>query len=101
MVTASSGCCLIVLFECNNGGCDLAAKGVDQRGHVLVTSNASERALCFEHACGDPACFFMEPSFHLVTLRVVRFAMEIIDSMQLAVVKGLFRNDWGFATPLN
>ena len=43
----------------------------------------------------------MEPSFHLVTLRVVRFAMEIIDSMQLAVVKGLFRNDWGFATPLN
>ncbi len=30
--------------------------------------------------------FFMEPSFHFVTLRVVRLAIEIIDSMQLVVV---------------
>jgi len=29
--------------------------------------------------------FFIEPSFHFVTLRVVRFVIEIIDSMQFVV----------------
>ena len=31
--------------------------------------------------------FFIEPSFHLVTRRVVRLAIEIIDSMQFVVVR--------------
>ena len=33
--------------------------------------------------------FFIEPSFHFVTLPVVRRVMEIIDSMQLVLVRVL------------
>jgi hypothetical protein len=88
--TACSGCCLIVLFGCINSRRDLAgkfaAKGVDQLGHALVPPHSSEGTFGFEHAGGDPARFFMEPSFHLVTRPVVRLAIEIIDSMQLVEV---------------
>ena len=67
---------------------ELAAEGFDEGRHVPVALDPSEGPLGFEHPGGDPA-LFIEPSRQRVTRPVVRRATEIIDSMQLVLVRFL------------
>jgi hypothetical protein len=58
----------------------------DQGGHVLAAPDAAEVPFGFEHSGGNPS-FLHRSVFQLFTLPMVVRATEIIDSMQLVLVK--------------